>query len=312
MKEIEENNPEASNEELSNLKDALRQAIDDGDMKRAGDLKAQIMPHLSVLRGELSSRFDEAKEIMGDDFLGPEAIKETFGIKVETKDVPEIPFSKKELERAKELEQFLVLRVDKSGLEDPLTIGKMADIVGFDIDSEEDLLMEDTIDENAPETGWALVTTRLVPLSKNRDYFEQVGALAQYLHAQVFKGEAVPKVYQEALSEYVKEQVSILREISAMKTEALESVTDLEITKLLMPTASEAVYDMLMYCANSNGKLNMFGMPGDTHGVVTRDTVYQGTGSVEVAVDSGTIILRYDTVHRTPDTATGTLFARRF
>lgn len=311
MKETEENNPEESYEELSGLRESLRQAIDDGDMERAGDLKDQIMPHLNVLRGEFSSAFDEAKEIMGEDFLGPEAIKETFGIKVETKDVPEIPFSKKELERAKELEQFLVLRVDKRTAGDDLTIRRMAGSFNGNVIVRGELRFDPVVAKSTPETGWALVTKNLVPLSKNRDYLEQVGALAQYLDAQVFKGKANPGVYQQALNEFLQEYIEIQREVAAESKKVFRKISDLKITKLLMPSAPEAVYDMLMYCKNNN-KLNMFGGPGDTHGVVTRDIFSDEDGVVEVTLDTHDILVMSNSVHQEPDSSTGTLFARRF
>ena len=60
--------------------------------------------------GEESLLWKEAKEILGEDFLGPEEVKEVFGITIE--EVPAIPFSQAELERAKELGQQLILQVE--------------------------------------------------------------------------------------------------------------------------------------------------------------------------------------------------------
>ncbi|MDO8507935.1 MAG: hypothetical protein Q7S53_05235, partial [bacterium] len=93
MKEINETAAEESNEELSTLKESLRQALDEGDIKRAGELKEEMAPHLETLKGFKTNAdiFKEAEEIMGKDFLGPQAIENTFGIHLESKDIPRIP-----------------------------------------------------------------------------------------------------------------------------------------------------------------------------------------------------------------------------
>lgn len=310
MKETNEINPEESNEQLSVLKESLIKALDEGDMQKAGKLKAEIKPHLKVLQGEYATSFKDAREVMGEDFLGPEEVEKVFGIHVEKKDIPEVQFTRKDLERARELGQFLVLRVNETKEGEPLSIKEMGARTKVDIVGDREILTDDVTVENVPQAGWALVTKKLVPLSKNREYFEQVGALAQYLHAQVFKDKTVPEVYQEALNEYAKENLAITRAINSMQTDALYDITELQITKLLMPTASEAIYDMLMYTSSRN-EPNMFGASGNTHSVTTRDTVFQKTGAVEVALDSGSILVRYGSVQQQSDPTTGTLFARK-
>jgi hypothetical protein len=76
--------------------------------------------------------FQEARELFGKDFIGPEAAFKTFGVKLtpeETKQIERIPFNKAELEKAKELGMMLVLRVshDKDGK--PLTINRMREVL---------------------------------------------------------------------------------------------------------------------------------------------------------------------------------------
>ena len=46
-------------------------------------------------------------------FLGPEAIKAAFGVELSPEEIPPIKFTKEQLERARDLGQFLVLRLDK-------------------------------------------------------------------------------------------------------------------------------------------------------------------------------------------------------
>ncbi|MCX6782123.1 MAG: hypothetical protein NTW66_03340 [Candidatus Magasanikbacteria bacterium] len=52
----------------------------------------------------------EAERIFGEDFHGPEAVEKTFDFHVRESEVPPIPFSQEDLERAKELGQMLILR----------------------------------------------------------------------------------------------------------------------------------------------------------------------------------------------------------
>ena len=67
---------------------------------------------------EANIEFDEAREIFGKDFLGPEAIKKTYGVELtpgELQEVENIPFTREELEQAKQLGMMLVLRVPSIG-----------------------------------------------------------------------------------------------------------------------------------------------------------------------------------------------------
>src|SRR3989338_833766 len=56
--------------------------------------------------------FQEAKELLGEDLIGPEEIEKTLGVSPE--EIPDIPFSREALERAKQMGQMLVLRVEKT------------------------------------------------------------------------------------------------------------------------------------------------------------------------------------------------------
>ncbi|MDP3696526.1 MAG: hypothetical protein Q8R55_00665, partial [Candidatus Taylorbacteria bacterium] len=67
---------------------------------------------------EANIEFDEAREIFGKDFLGPEAIQTTYGIELrqdELQEIENIPFTREELEQAKQLGMMLVLRVPSIG-----------------------------------------------------------------------------------------------------------------------------------------------------------------------------------------------------
>jgi len=179
------------------------------------------------LSSEVTEQMAEAKEILGQDFLGPEEIKAVFGL--ETIEVPPIPFSREELERAKELGQFLILRTDQippDKLELPHTRKTL---------------------ESAPETRWALVTKELIPDSTNKDYIDQTDQMITYLEEQVFSGRGLPPEYESAATNFrgQKEKLKKLAESS----DITKTLADLAITKLIRQNRDELLYDLEVYKA---------------------------------------------------------------
>jgi hypothetical protein len=70
---------------------------------------------------------------MGEkEFMGPDEIKKAFGVEIAESEIPNIPFSEAELERAKKLGQFLVLRADKAQDKEPLSMGKINQLLEKD------------------------------------------------------------------------------------------------------------------------------------------------------------------------------------
>src|SRR3990167_295488 len=80
---------------------------------------------------DTSVEFEEAREIFGPDFLGPESVGTTFGVEFsqeELNQIENIPFTREELEQAKKLGMMLVLRVPRVGKDKaskPLTIKQL-------------------------------------------------------------------------------------------------------------------------------------------------------------------------------------------
>ena len=147
---------------------------------------------------EINIEFDEAREIFGKDFLGPEAIQTTFGVELsadELKEVEDIPFTREELEQAKQLGMMLVLRVPRLGegkTERPLTIDSArelftkGDTLGDPKKKKKKMFYRSKGDgwfdkekfatQDTPKLGWGLVMKSVLPdsLSKNWDQQEEV------------------------------------------------------------------------------------------------------------------------------------------
>ena len=147
---------------------------------------------------EANIEFDEAREIFGKDFLGPEAIQTTFGVELtpdELKKVEDVPFTREELEQAKQLGMMLVLRVPRLGegkTERPLTIDSVRELftkgdslgdpkkkkqkVFYGKKGESWYDNEKFVTQDTPKLGWGLVMKSVLPdsLSKNWDQQEEV------------------------------------------------------------------------------------------------------------------------------------------
>jgi MoxR-like ATPase len=96
---------------------ALKSNDGNPDQSVTFDAEAETVPGAATL--------EEAERILGKDVLGPKDIEQIFGAKIER--VPSIPFSRAELETARELGQILVLRTDKIAKGKPMSIEAMHD-----------------------------------------------------------------------------------------------------------------------------------------------------------------------------------------
>ena len=223
---------------------------------------------------EKGVRLDEAREIFGDkDFLGPEAVESAWGVKLNVKEIPSIPFSRKELERAKELGQFLVLRVDRAPDGEPLTMQKMNEMVQPDFARKGKgkvlynvvwYQSEEFYTTDIPELKWALTGKALVPDSTSKNYFEQTKTIIKYLD-ELFRNQPMPDAYAEAVQEF-KEYVG--RSFKGKKKEEIQALLsgvdqvryvqelgDLKINQLTRQTPAEALYDLITYFEHTGERL---------------------------------------------------------
>src|SRR3989344_3706940 len=162
---------------------------------------------------EDSAELQETKELLGEDLIGPEEIEKTWGVQPE--DVPEIPFSREELERAKEMGQMLVLRVEKTEDGKPMSMEAMIDIIQKRWDKEKKGGLLNTAEgwrdsvtgskdfsEVAPRAGWALISKDLLTNSTSKNYAQQTELMVAYLKDTVFKDMEIPEEYEEAFQEW--------------------------------------------------------------------------------------------------------------
>jgi len=216
----------------------------------------------------------KAVEIMGVDFFGFNAIEKAFGIQLEQCDIPAIPFSEAELERAKELGQFLILRVNQTAGGQQLTMENMNQMLADEfkmigkgkiffnddgsgnIDDDAWYKNEDFFLEETPKLAWALVTKEIIPDSTRKNYLEQTEIIATYIKDSVFKDIIMPPEFADAIDEFDKAKDEIAKFITKGNWQkAAELLEGLAITKLTRQAPVEVLYDILVYFQNTGNRL---------------------------------------------------------
>src|SRR3989338_4587021 len=218
--------------------------------------------------------FQEAKELLGEDLIGPEEVEKTWGVRPE--DVPEIPFSREELERAKEMGQMLLLRVDRTEDGKLMSLEAMFNIIQKRWDKEGKGKLLYTSDEyknwkertgadfgqKALRAGWTLVSRELLQQSTSKNYAQQTELIVVYLKDTVFKDMEIPEEYEEAFQEWeqVKQTDKNIQELLRNPDnpkydwqQAAKELAELKITQLTRQSIQETIYDLALYY-DKNGK----------------------------------------------------------
>ena len=213
--------------------------------------------------GEVS--LGQAQEIMGADFLGAEAVEKTFGFMPE--DVPPIPFSASELERARELNQFLELRIDKTADGQPLNMEKMYKLLqpeftagnnGRILNSHgkaDSWYKSESFLKDTPRASWVLVSKDVIPDSLSKNFLQQTEVITNYLKNEVFKGQELPDVYKEAVEEFEAKKAGIAAILTSNWQEAAKQLSELKINQLTRQLPVETMYDFVMYFKNNKKRL---------------------------------------------------------
>jgi hypothetical protein len=219
----------------------------------------------------VQEQMDTAKEIMGEEFFGFHEVKKAFGIEINPEDIPKIPFKEAELERAKELNQFLVLRVDKASDGEPLSLQKINKILKGKLADGSELLSssdgkgglksdswyrdEKFSKEEVPGLAWALVGKEVIPNSTSKNYLQQTEELVNYIKNSVFKGVEIPGEYQKAIKEFEKEKDGVGKIITSEWERGVEKWSNLKINRLTRQNSAEVLYDIAIYFQNKGERI---------------------------------------------------------
>lgn len=252
--------PKTPEQQLIELRELQHSLVEAREAQDAPAAEALMKDNWDLVFSRETSdlSFEEVEHLLGKDFFGPKAIEKIFGIKPET--VPDIPFSKEELERAKELGQQLVFYTDvmagEAGSSGPVTLKNLKQKFTKSHDDKKVFYdqdwynNEDFFKKEKPRTGWRLTSKDLLPGSTSKSYLEQTDVLVEHLETQVFKGVELPKPYKDAIAEFKRKRA----EIEPLAKSGTDSewkrgsrmLADLAITKLVRELPVEAMYRLIL------------------------------------------------------------------
>ncbi len=218
------------------------EAFHEPNVQECYQTKEKINHLFSVELAEFLMTEKEAREIMGEDFIGVMEVEDALNIQIDRRKVPRIPFSREELERAKELGHFLIYRTDSFSVRD------LEELENMQLFNSNLVLNEyrscDFFTDEKPQLGWSLVSK--APINQRGNYFEQAIGSILYLKKEMYQNAAIPDAYEKAIDEF--ESTSILTGTSGIRDEKVaRKLASLKITQSLRPSVVEAVYDLLVY-----------------------------------------------------------------
>ena len=201
-----------------------------------------------------NTTLEKALEIMGtENIIGPEDIQNTFGF--EPIEVPNINFTTGELERAKELNQHLILYIDKKEDGTPFVISDIKEILNNKTSDGEKLLYaddpwytkeEEKISTESPRLGWRLTTPEIIADSTSKNYLDQTQQLITYLTDEVYEDTDIPTEVQEAIDEFNTQKDEISSLISSDWKTAAKKLSNLQINQILREQSSEIIYRLAL------------------------------------------------------------------
>lgn len=220
--------------------------------------KTEAIPE-TKLEGPVAEQIEAAIEKLGkENVFGPKEVEKTFGVRLV--EVPGIPFSVEELERAEKLGQMLVLRIDKTADGKPMSLEAMNTMLTKRWEKEKKggllntaegwrdrVTGADDFAKIAPRSGWALVSKDLLPDSTSKNYIEQTEIIVKTLKDAAFKDMELPEEYVKAIAEFESQKERLTRLMSEDWMEAAKQLSELKINQLTRQSIQETIYDLAMY-----------------------------------------------------------------
>lgn len=207
-----------------------------------------------------SPDIERARELLGSDFLGQEAVEKAFDITLDESMMPDIPFSDEELEAAQGKER-LILTIEETPDGVPLTMEQMVKLMQdkFTQDGKGKILYEinwykneDFFKKDKPQLRWRLVTKDLVPNSTSKNYLQQTEAIAIYLRDTVYAGRSLPQEIEDAIAEFEAQKANIAPIITSEWKRAATMLAELKLNQLTRQSPAEAIYDSIVVLQNND------------------------------------------------------------
>ena len=168
--------------------------------------------------------------------------------------IPPLP-PRAEMERHAKRGDVLRLRVSKAPDGSDLTMKRVNELLQDDFKKKKDgKVLYDATEEwklkstfftkDTPEVAWAFTTDTVLPDSTNKNYLDQTQFLADFLRTQLFKGEKLPKEYEEAIREFESQKAEITKLMGSDWKEAAKKLSALRLNQLRAAPV-EALFDFV-------------------------------------------------------------------
>jgi len=227
----------------------------------------------SISLAENRRRMDEARNIFGEDFFGPEEIAETFGIKLSPEQIPPLDIDPAQLKLARPRrlpdQMMLVLGVDKASDGTPLTIEKMEQILQprflkrilrrITRQNNDRVLAKDSyyhgqsfFTKDTPRFGWFLVAKNTFGTDQTT-YLEQTQKIGNR-----FDGTEEFTAKKSLLEQikYLRLQTHDLQEMAKTDPDqAAAELSHLALNRIFRQTPVETIYTLMLYFHKTGKRL---------------------------------------------------------
>ena len=239
-------------ERLKTLKEAfvLEYAkIDEAsDLVKVKKLKKELESFRKEFKDRLVVSLERAREIMGENYYGPEEIEDALGFRVSELEIPPIPYSHEALKQAEKLGEKLIFRVSHDEDGNPLTMKRINELGQIRIGDESgkflyytDSCKDEDFYKNSPlRTEWKLVGGSLIENSTGKNYIGQTRVLRNYLKSiNCLSAEEEIECSDERLDEIDKIMHKDLQE-------AVKLLINLKINRNHRRSPAEIIYDWFL------------------------------------------------------------------
>lgn len=264
--------PSVVDELLVEVEEAADEEVGEQNVDVAMELAERLEGAAAKLRASLKmvtakelATLDEAREIMGKEFVGPEAVEKTWGRKLAPAEIPQIPFSIEVLQRARENGEWLKLDTDLTGAGKDMNMnGQSTHLKGRWAEEKKGKVLRDEagwkrneefFTKDKPQLRWRLVGKEVIPGTLDENAVVQTRKIADHLQNTVFAGQEIPAEYAAAIAEFNAQEDEITKLMNSNWLECCRRLAALKLNQMCRRLPVEALSDCQTYFDNNGERL---------------------------------------------------------
>jgi len=204
--------------------------------------------------------------------FGPDDVRQVWGVELDK--VPPIPYSQADLEKAKKMGMYLILRLDKDGQGNPLTAKRMNDLKQAEFtrnnrgkilyNAEDWYKNEEFFIGETPKLSWTLTSGDILPGSTNNNYVHQTRILRDHLKSQGWlsqkeerdcSDEVLRRLSNEMGVDFDTQRIIDESKYNANWRKVTEDLIKLSINQKYRPSFAEVLYDFISILESKNKRI---------------------------------------------------------